>query len=93
MRLLTDFTIFDRRNGEHVTLADLVRLNGSGAQRNYEAIGEAAPVFEEEEAGQEDDYVDSSDPAEQNLQKLRTSAIIGHHLDYADPDACVHSCI
>lgn len=88
IRLLTDFSIIDP-DGEYVTLTDLPYANGFGGRRRCEAIGNVSPVYEEEDAGQDDDYVDGSNDTERELQKLRTTAILQYTINYAEVDRYV----
>lgn len=77
VRILTDFVIFDpAHDDELVSLEDLFDTTIS---RQFEAIGNVAPEFNnEEDAGLDDDG--SADAT--NKQRLRTTAIFGFTLDY-----------
>lgn len=76
LRILTDFVIFDPAHGnELVSLGEL--LNGN-AGRQFEAVGNVAPVFiNEEDAGQDDDIVEES-----AKQMLRTTTIFNFTINY-----------
>ena len=89
IRLLTNFYIFHRKNGEHAVARDIAELDTDNPPLTFQALGEAATVYEEEEAGQDDDALNGSDGAEGELQKLRTSPIIGYNINYAEADRCV----
>ena len=72
VRVLTDFSIFDRKDSfRFCSLTDNYLRN-----HTLEAAGFVSPVYaNDEDEGQEDDV-------EEELQRLRTSAIQQYSLDY-----------
>jgi DNA (cytosine-5)-methyltransferase 1 len=75
VRLLTDFLIFEPGNdNELVSLDELLNATSS---RQFEAVGDVAPVYaNEEDAGLDDDMEDVP------RQRLRTTAIFSFTMDY-----------
>ncbi|KAJ3552491.1 hypothetical protein NM688_g4121 [Phlebia brevispora] len=94
IRLLTDFCIFDADSLEEVTLDDLPKEENSTNTERYEAVGHVAPIYEEEEAGQDDDCQDDYAPeiakTPSEPQKLRTSRVLNFSIDYTDADSPVY---
>ncbi|THG98215.1 hypothetical protein EW026_g3935 [Hermanssonia centrifuga] len=88
IRLLSNFTIFDPKQG--FALVPLTVVN-EGNNREVEAVGNVTAVFAEEDAGQEADYVDGAENPneEQRLQRIRTAPILHYTMNYGDADECV----
>ena len=90
IRLLADFRIFDSGNNEEATLDDLIR-DVNDKRRRYEAIGNVAPIYEEEDAGQDEDFQDEIMAMENGAHRLRTSTILGFSINYAQENESVRT--
>ncbi|KAI0354603.1 S-adenosyl-L-methionine-dependent methyltransferase [Trametes cingulata] len=83
VRLLADFTIFDPRGYELVSLG---LLDSDTHSYHFEAAGFVAPVFLNKEDEGQEDGVDTEDDHKRHLQRLQTSAIFAYTIDYTKTD-------
>ena len=86
-RFLTNFSIFDpAQDGEFVGLDDLPQSAENGGRKRSQAMGDVTPIYEEEDAGQDSDYLANQEGASAELQSLRTGDIKLLSINYAEED-------
>lgn len=82
VRVLSDFVIFDPRHDNELVSLDEIEKSDATMDREFEGAGNVRPLLEDEDEDQDDDV-----EGQQDVVRLRLSAILRYWTDYKEDSA------